>query len=65
MNEKMKRIKETVATKHEEKMPDGTKNALRYTTSAIVYRYIKIGCAWVFDTVAAYALFKITKPLFF
>ena len=60
-------MKEQDTTPHpqEDKMPDTVQNALRYTTSARVCRYIKIGCASVFDTVAAYALFEVTKPFFF
>ena len=67
MNERVKGMKEQDTTPHaqEDKMPDAVQNALRYTTSARVCRYIKIGCALVFDIVAAYALFKVTKPFFF
>lgn len=50
----------------EEKMPDAsTRNALRYTKSARVCRFIKIGCALVLDVVGAYAFFKITQPYLF
>ena len=62
MSEKVNGMKEQDTTSPEDKMPDAAQNALRYTTSARVCRFIKIGCALVFDTVAAYALFKITKP---
>jgi len=69
MNEKIEIFKEqdTYKTPHaqEHKILDAAQNALRYTTSARVCRYIKFGCAFVFDSVAAYALFKITKPFFF
>lgn len=69
MNEKIERSKEQdkYKTPHaqEDKIPDAAQNALKYTTSARVCRYIKIGCALVFDSVVAYALFKITKPFFF
>lgn len=67
MDEKVKRIKEQDTTPHaqEDRMPEVAQNALRYTTSARVCRCIKIGCALVFDSVADYALFKITKPFFF
>ena len=67
LNEKVKKMKENDTTVHaqEDRMPESTQNALRYTTSARVCRYIKIGCALVFDSVAAYALFTITKPFFF
>lgn len=68
MNEKVKRMEEKDATitPLEGKLPDAaTQNALRYTTSAQVRRYIKIGCALIFDTVAAYALCNLTKPLLF
>ena len=66
MNERVKKLPEGKdATLRDGRIPDAVQNALRYTTSARVCRYIKIGCALVFDTVAAYALFKITKPLFF
>ena len=68
MKERVERIKEEDATPHarEDKMPDAaTKNVLRYTISDRVGRYMKIGCALVFDSVAAYVLFKVTKPFFF
>ncbi len=67
MNDKLKRMKEQDTTPHaqEDKMPDAAQNALRYTTSYRVCRYIKIGCGLVLETVAAYALFKVTKPFFF
>ena len=69
MNEKIERSKEQdkYKTPHaqEDKIPDAAQNTLRYTTSARVCRYIKTGCAFVVDSVAAYALFKITKPFFF
>ncbi len=67
MNDKVKRMKEQDTAPHaqEDKMPDAAQNALRYTTSYRVCRYIKIGCGLVLDTVAAYALFKVSKPFFF
>ena len=65
LNEKVKKMKEDTVHAQEERVPEAARNALRYTTSARVYRYIKIGCALVFDSVAAYALFTITKPFFF
>lgn len=70
VNEKIERSKEQdkYKTPHaqEDKIPDAAQNALKYTTSARVCRYIKIGCALrVFDSVVAYALLKITKPFFF
>ena len=65
MNEKVKKLsKEKEVTPLENRMPDAVQNALRYTKSARVCRFIKIGCALVFDTVAAYALFKLTNPFF-
>ena len=68
MQEKLKRmeVKNDHETPPEEKTPDAsTINALRYTTSARVCRFIKIGCALVLDTVGAYALFKMTQPYLF
>ena len=66
MKEKVKRMEVKDETPPEEKMPDAaTINALRYTTSATVCRFINIGCALVFDAVAAYGLFKLTQPYFF
>ena len=67
LNEKVKKMKENDTTVHaqENRLPEAARNASRYTTSARVCRYIKIGCALVFDSVAAYALFTITKPFFF
>lgn len=40
--------KDTIPHEQEDKMPDAaTRNALRYTTSARVCRYVKIGCPLV------------------
>ena len=66
LNEKVKKMKENDTTVHaqENRMPEAAWNASRYTTSARVCRYIKIGYALVFDNVAAYALFKITNHSF-
>lgn len=68
MKEKVERMKEKDMTPHAQvvKMPDAaTRNALWYTTSARVCRYVKIGCALVFDSVAAYVFFKVTEPFLF
>lgn len=68
MKEKLERmeVKDDRETPPEEKTPDAaTINALRYTTSARVCRFIKIGCALVLDAVGAYALFKMTQPYLF
>ena len=68
MQEKLKRmeVKDDHETPPEEKTPDAsTINALRYTTTARVCRFIKIGCTLVLDAVGAYALFKMTHPYLF
>ena len=68
MQEKLKRmeVKDDHETPPEEKTPDAsTINALRYTTTARVCRFIKIGCTLVMDAVGAYALFKMTQPYLF
>ena len=68
MQKKLERmeVKDDHETPPEEKAPDAsTINALRYTTSARVCRFIKIGCALVLDAVGAYALFKMTQPYLF
>ncbi len=67
MNNKVKRMKEKDTAPHaqEDKMPDAALNALTYTISYRVCRYIKIGYGLVLDTVAAYVLFTVTKPFFF
>ena len=68
VREKLKRmqVKDDHATPPEEKTPDAsTINALRYTTTARVCRFIKIGCTLVMDAVGAYALFKMTQPYLF
>lgn len=67
LNEKVKKMKENDTTVHaqEDRVPEAARNASKYTTSARVCRYIKIGCALIFDSLVAYALFKITKPFFF
>ena len=49
----------------EEKMPEAAENAHRLTVTGRVCRYVKIGCALVFDAVAAYGLFKLTQQYFF
>ena len=46
-------------------MPEAAENAHRLTVTGRVCRYVKIGCALVFDAVAAYGLFKLTQPHFF
>jgi len=68
MQEKLKRIE--VNDDHEapleETTPDAsTINALRYTTTARVCRFVKIGCSLVLDAVGAYMLFKMTQPYLF
>ena len=67
LNEKVKKMKQNDTTVHaqEDRVPEAARNASRYTTRARWCRYIKISCALVFDSVAAYALFKITKTFFF
>ena len=49
----------------DESMPEATRNAARYSAAHRIARYVKIGCVMFLDSVAAYALFKITRPLFF
>ena len=68
MQEKLKRmeVKDDYETPPEEKTPDAsTINALQYTTTARVCRFIKIGCTLAMDAVGAYALFKMTQPYLF
>ena len=67
MKAKLKRMEtKDETTPPEEKGPDAaTRNALRYTTGARVCRFIKIGCIMALEAVAAYGLFKITRPYFF
>ena len=66
MKAKLKKMETKDETPQEEEGPDAaTRNALRYTTGARVCRFIKIGCIMVLDAVAAYGLFKITRPYFF
>ena len=67
MKEKLNRmdIKEEPTCPIEEKMPEAAENAQRLTVTGRVCRYVKIGCALVFDAVAAYGLFKLTQPYFF
>ena len=68
MQEKLKRmeVKDDHETPPEEKTPDAsTINALQYTTTARVCRFIKIGCTLAMDAVGAYALFKMTQPFLF
>ena len=56
-------VKGNHGTPSEEKMPDAsTINAQRYTTTARVCRFVKIGCSLVLDAVGAYVLFKMTQP---
>ena len=67
MKEKLNRmdIKEEPTCPIEEKMPEAAENAHRLTVTGRVCRYVRIGCALVFDAVAAYTLFKFTQPYFF
>ena len=47
-------------------MPEAARRAARSCSTAYkIGRYVKIGCVMILDSVAAYALFKITKPFFF
>jgi len=68
MQEKLKRmeVKDDHETPPEEKTPDAsTINALRYTTTSRVCRFVKIGCTLLLDAVGAYLLFKMTQPYLF
>jgi len=59
-------VKDNHETPSEEKMPDAsTIKALRYTTTARVCRFVKIGCTLVLDAIGAYMLFKMTQPYLF
>ena len=63
---KLMEVKHDHETPPEQKTPDAsTINALWYTTTARVCRFIKIGCTLVLDAVGAYALFKMTQPYLF
>lgn len=64
VKEKLRMELENAARSLEETMSDAAQNALKYETSAWVCRCIKTGCALVFNTVAAYALFRITQLFF-
>ena len=55
---------ENAARALEEIISDEAQNALRYEPSAWVCCCIKTGCALVLNTVAAYALFRITQLFF-
>ena len=44
-------------------MPDAARRAARSCSTAYkIGRYVKIGCVMILDSIAAYALFNITKP---
>ena len=58
-------IKKEPTCSSEEKMPEAAENAQRLTVTGRVCRYVKIGCALVFDVVAGYGLFRLTQPYFF
>ena len=62
---KVRPIKEEPTCSSEEKMPEAAENAQRLTVTGRVCRYVKIGCALVFDVVAGYGLFRLTQPYFF
>ncbi|KAL9976909.1 hypothetical protein ACROYT_G014251 [Oculina patagonica] len=64
MNERVKRIKEQDKTPHaqEEKMPDAVQNALRYTTTYGVCRFLKISCGLMLDNLVAYVLSTEAQP---
>ena len=54
-----------VTPPRDEVMPDAAKAVMRCSTAHIIGRYVKIGCIMLLDSIASYALFKITKPFFF
>ena len=62
---KVRPIREEPRCSSEEKMPEAAENAQRLTVTGRVCRYVKIGCAFVFDAVAAYGLLRLTQPYFF
>lgn len=70
MNDKLKRMEVKEETRPAEEkvpstMPEQARNALRYTVTGRLCRYVKIGCVLVFDAVAAYGLFELTQPYLF
>ena len=58
MNKKVKKAKEPDVKPPEDKMPDAAQRTLLSTTSGRACCFVKIGCALLFDTVAAYGLLK-------
>ena len=62
--QKLRMELENAARSLEEIMSDAAQNALKYETSGWVCRCIKTGRALVFNTVAAYALYRITQLYF-
>ena len=48
-----------------EEMSESTKTASKHIFASKVLHFAKIGCVLALDSVAAYALFSITKPLVF
>lgn len=62
--EKMKAMISKPLRKVEE-MSESTKTASKHTFASKVVHFAKIGCVLALDSVAAYALFSITKPLVF
>lgn len=46
------------------KKPNGEPRSERTTSGRVCHFYIKIGCAFVIDTLVAYALFKFTQSFF-
>ena len=65
VSKKIKKAKELDVKPPEDKMPNTAQRALLSTTSGRVCRFVKIGCVLLFDTAAAYGLFKMTQPYFF
>ena len=64
-NEKMKKAKGEDLKPAKQKIPEAARRTLLSTTGGQARRYIKIGCAFFLDAVAAYGLFKVTQPYFF
>ena len=58
-------VKEELTCPTEGKMPEAAENAHRPTVTGRVCHYVRIGCALLFDAVAAYGLFQLTQPYFF
>ena len=65
MNRELKKLEEKDEAPLKTEASDAAKISVKYSTAYQVTRFVKMGCLLVLDSVAAYTLYKVTKPVFF